>query len=176
MTEPSSDLVKLVFGVHKSLRYHAKRRSFFEALHRASVAIIAIGGTSAFVTIVQGQPEVGKWIALVLAIVALLDVVIGYAEHARRHDSLYWRFSDLAADIARTGEPSEENIRLWLERRLLVEKDEPTLIAALNVRCHNEEAQARGYGPDHLYRVRWYQAAFSHFLTLPPHNFKPLES
>lgn len=75
--------------------------------------------------------------------------------------------------MAGSGSPSKDQVREWRAQRLLIEKDEPTQIAALNIRCHNEEAEARDYGNDQIYKIRWYQVALSHILTLPPNRFDP---
>jgi hypothetical protein len=146
-----SELIAAEFGVHKSIRYHARRRAFLNALHRGTLAIVSLSGTATFVALIGGESVAAKWVALGIAILAGLDAIIGYAEHARTHDSLYRRFCDLAAEIARIPNPTEDQIREWRAQRLTIEKDEPTSLDALNVRCHNEEAEARGYGPDVRY-------------------------
>ena len=140
------------------------------------MALAAIGGSAAFVAILGDNAEIAMGLALALAFGTALDLVFGFSPMARRHDDLYRRFSDLAADITTSSSPSEEEIRRWRERRLLIEKDEPTQIDALNVRCHNEEAEARGLGKEDTYYIRWYQVALSQLFTLPPYNFPPLAS
>lgn len=177
-----TNLVSLEFGVHKSLRYHAKRRSFFEALHMTSTAVSAVAGSAAFVSLLthlttkSTAPTIALVASALIAVVTTLDLVIGYSQNARQHDALYQRFALLAADIVRKVDPDDEQIRQWSETRLLIEKDEPTTIDALNVICHNHEAEARGYGDDDIYRVRWYQRVFAQFFTLPPNRFPSLAS
>lgn len=167
-------LFSLTFGVGKSLRYQAKRRAFFEALHRGALALSAISASAAFTAIVGNEGDIAKWLALGIAVVAGLDAVIGFAERARVHDDLYRRFADLAAMIAEPENPTREQVRRWHVERLKIEKDEPTPLGALNVRCHNEEAEARGFGDDVKCRVMWHQVLFSQFFTLPPFGFPPI--
>ncbi len=76
--------------------------------------------------------------------------------------------------MIRHGPPTDEVLRDWMADRTLIEKEDPTPLSALNVICHNEEAEVRSYGEDTLRHVRWYQRAFCHLVTLPPNNFPTL--
>lgn len=170
MTDLDSDLVGLDFAIHKSIRYHGRRRAFLNALHRGTLAIVSVSGTATYVAILGSKTEIAKWVAFAVAVVGALDAVIGYAEHARTHDGLYRRFCDLAADMALTANPTEVHLREWRAQRQAIEKDEPTAIDALDIRCHNQEAEARGYGPEYRYRLRWWQSVFAQIITLPPNG------
>lgn len=131
----------------------------------------AMGGSVAYVAIIGERTNIAGVAAIVLAISTALDLVVGYSGRARKHDNLYRRYSNLAAEIAKTGSPTGEQVRLWRGERLLIEKDEPTVKGVLSVRCHNEEAEARNYGEEHQYRVRWYQYLFAQLISLPPNKF-----
>ena len=171
----ADEIAKLEFGVHKSLRYHAKRRAFLLSLHRFTVAIAAITGSAAFVSLVGDNPGLAAGLSLFVAIVTGRDAVFGYAEHARIHDDLYKRFTDLAVDIERVGmNATVSTLHELRATRLLIEKDEPTSITALNIKCHNEEAEARGLTTDRV-RLYGYQSLFANFMTLPPDFFPQLE-
>ena len=138
------------------------------------MAIAAIGGSAAFIALIGDATLIAKIIAAIIAVTAALDVVIGFSERARVHDDLYRRWSDLEAKMIRHGTPTEKVLRGWKADRTLIEKEEPTPLSALNVICHNEEAEVREYGEDKLHHVRWYQRAFCHLVTLPPNNFPTL--
>jgi hypothetical protein len=60
--------------------------------------------------------------------------------------------------------------------RLTIEAGEPTVINALNVVCHNEEAAARGYEADHQFRVGWFQQSIAQIGTLPWFKPEPLKA
>ena len=139
------------------------------------MAIAAIGGSTAFLALMGDATLIAKIAAAIIAVTAALDVVIGFSERARVHDDLYRRWSDLVAKMIRHGPPSEEVLRDWMAERTLIEKEEPTPLSALNVICHNEEAEVRGYGEDMLWHIRRYQRAFCHLLTLPPNDFPTRE-
>lgn len=172
--EMNGDLIALDFGVHVSMRYHAKRRAWFDALHRVAMVVAAVGGSAALATILGQQVQYAAWIAFVVAAAGAFDVAFSPAEKARKVDDLYRRFCDLAAEIAATADPPPDQIRLWKAKKLKIEADEPTAIDTLNVLCHNQEAEARGYGPEHRHRVRWWQSATAQLFTLPPNRFEPL--
>ncbi len=172
--EGQGQLIALKFGANKSLRYHSARRSFFDAMHRTGMAVAAIGGSAAFVALIGGETLFAKIAAAIIAVAATLDVVVGFSERARHHDDLYRRWSDLVAKMLRHGPPEEQVLRDWNAERTLIEKEEPTPLSALNVICHNEEAEVRGYGDEVIRHVRWYQRALCHILTLPPDNFPAL--
>lgn len=167
--EVIADLISTDFGVHKSLRYHAKRRAFFDSLHRFAMAIIAITGSAAFFTFFSDASTVSKVAALFAAVASVLELTMSFPERAREHGELYQRFSDLAARLARldpgTIEPSV--LRELRAERLIIEADEPIAMTALNILCHNEEAEARGYGSDEIYRIGWLQRMVMQFGTLP---------
>lgn len=149
----------LEFGIGKSLRYHAKRRSWFENWHRAGMASAVVSATAAFVTVANQFPEIARWVALVSATLTAADLIIGFHRHADLHSRLYQRFSSLAAEIAGVSHPTEERYRGWKAERLRIEGEEPSSLDTLNVICHNEEAEARGIGPEYRHYVaridRW---------------------
>lgn len=168
------ELVKLIFGANKSLRYLAKRRAFFDALHRTSMALSFVGGSAALVALIGDQTTAAKLVAVFLTLNAMFDLAIGYSARARAYDELYRRWSNLLAEITREGSPDDDKIRDWLAERVHIQSDEPTPISVLNIVCHNEEAVAQGYEDDHVYRVWWWQRWAKQLLSLPPNRFRSL--
>ncbi|MGA8382326.1 MAG: hypothetical protein WB710_14480 [Stellaceae bacterium] len=167
--EVSSELIALDFGVHKSIRYHVKRRAFFDVMHRVAMLIAVIGGSAAFFALIGEKTEVGQIAALTVAIATALDLVFAFPENAREHDKLAERFSDLAVELALAPSGAVDGRRLaeLKGKRLALERGEPTALDALNVICHNEEAEARGYDRDQIYRVGWGQKIFAQLITFP---------
>jgi hypothetical protein len=166
------------FGVLKSLRYLAKRRSHFDFLHAASKAVSAILGGATFVALVGGKDaDLAKWSALGVAIASTLDVVVGFADRARKADRQYQRFAELAATIETmdTANLDPKAVRQAAAKRLIIEKDDPTVLVALNIICHNEEAEAEGYGSDQRYRVGWLQSVLAQGMTLPWFKLRPMK-
>jgi len=164
-------LTQLEFSVSVSVRYHSKRRSWFDALARWPSVVSLVAGSAAFVSISQGMPTLATVASAATALFGGANLVFGFAERARRHDELVRKFTLLAAEIAETATPSHSELRRWMGAKYRIEADEPTPNNVLNVLCHNEESEARGYGPEHLYHVRWWQRAAVQFCALPPNHF-----
>ncbi len=145
MTEVLSTAVyKLGFGVSKSLRYHAYRRSFWSYWDRITKILTIVTGAATFIVAYGESPKWTIWPASLVAILSACDIVIGFSTNARDHDKLYRDFSALAQAIALQPNPTENDLARWLAERLRIEADEPTTIDLLERRCSAEEARARG--------------------------------
>lgn len=164
-------LNQLEFSVSVSVRYHSKRRAWFDALARWPSVVSLIAGSAAFVSISQGMPTLATVASAATALFGGANLVFGFAERARRHDELVRKFTLLAAEIAETASPSHSDLRRWMGAKYRIEAEEPSPNNVLNVLCHNEEAEARGYGPEHVHRVRWWQRAGAQICALPPNHF-----
>jgi hypothetical protein len=132
-----------------------------------------VRGSAAFVALFGAETGLAKAATLIVVLATAIDVFFDLPVAAHRHDDLYKRFADVAVTLASAPAPTAEMLRECRARRLLIEKDEPHVIAVLNVLCHNEEAEARGYGKDQLWKVRPYQRILSQLFTAPPNDFDP---
>lgn len=170
----------LQFSVRKSIAYHARRRAWFDALHLWTMLIATLSATSAFVSIVEGYPEIAKCLSLMVAAISLMDIIFKWPEKARDHDILYRRFHELLQGIIHElGKNENEGYTLSSQRlakfqnqKLMIEDDEPTSIDVLNVMCHNIQAQAEGHAESEMYRIKWYQRLMCQICTLPPNDFR----
>jgi hypothetical protein len=162
-------VIALDFEVHKSVRYHAKRRSFFDNCNNFTRAVSAIFAAGAIVSIVGGSPVATIIVAALLATLSSIDLVIDFSRRARMYDDLYKEFSELAAKIEENSIWDDAHIRLFSAQKLRIEAKEPTVLEVLNVVCANEELEGRGY--DYRYHVRRLQRLFRHFFSLPPSDF-----
>lgn len=135
----------LLFGVRRSVRYHDRRRAFFERLHRLTNVLTVLMAGSVLFDI--GRPgETAGWLmtlAAMAALLAALDMVVGYAARASQHRDLKGRFVDL--EMAILG--GDETPEVWTAHRLArlaIERDEPPIYRALDLLCHNEVLLAEG--------------------------------
>lgn len=80
--------------------------------------------------------------AFVVAVFSAVDLVVGTAEKARKHDDLRRRFIKLEGVIRRDEHPSSQMLAGWGEERLTIELDELPIYRALDVLCWNELAVA----------------------------------
>ncbi len=164
--EIAEQLHELVFNVAKSLRYHAKRAGWFEGWHNWAMGASVISATAAFATVSGVFPEVAKWVAVGFACLTVSDLVIGFHRRARAYVALYQRFSALAIAIAGEPAPTDQKLRKWMVEKLRIQADEPPILGTLNVLCHNEEAEARGYGSEHRYRLPLVERSLAQWCTL----------
>jgi hypothetical protein len=142
----SDDQYGLLFDIRRSIRYHERRKSFFETLHRiTSFLTILMAGSVLFDIGKHGRTDEWLlWLSAIAAIIAAADMVIGFARKAGDHGRLREQFADLEIDMI-TGKLDKD---IWLEyekRRLLIEKDEPAIYVVLDGLCRNELLIAEGH-------------------------------
>ncbi len=162
---PTTEYDDLLFGVRRSVRYHDRRVSFYDRSHNLVLFLVLIGGSSAVVTFTaefaQGWPI---WTSLLpaalVSALAGLDLVIGSARKARKHDILKYRFIALEARMIAAGSLDETQPD-WLTERLMIESEEPPVLRVLDTICHNDLMRSMGYPPKDFIRVGPIQRFFS---------------
>lgn len=135
---PEKRLSDLSFSVEKSLRYHHRRRGFFDAAHNVVMFGVLICGSAAFA---------GKWPSLAgaaAAILGALDLVFQFSHKARDHQQLYRRFAELNVDLQSIDLADVPALERATKRRLEIEADEPPIYWALDADCDNEVCVAWG--------------------------------
>ena len=136
----------LLFDVRRSVRYHDRRRAFYEQLHQITSLLTVLMAGSVFFDLAK-PVETANWlqaISVLAAIFAALDMVIGYSKRALLHSSLRERFALLEIDMV-MGDAEDAT---WLNHqrvRLMIEKDEPPVYKVLDGLCRNELLEAEGY-------------------------------
>lgn len=152
----------LLFGVRRSVRYHDRRRAFYERCHHlTSLLTILMAGSVLFEL---GKPgDVAGWlkaISVFAALLASMDMVVGYSKRATLHGDLRERFALL--EIAMIDGGVEDSAWQKHQReRLMIEKDEPPIYKVLDLLCHNELAEAEGFkrrdSPEYFFKASWWQ-------------------
>jgi hypothetical protein len=165
--DPSDERWDIDFSVCKSLRYHAYRRAFWDTLSNFSKILTIISGTAVLVTIVGEYRAWATGLSIVVAFTSAADLVLGFSEKARTHNSLYREFSILAQNIIETPQPDQQMLSKWKRRRLEIEMEEPTAIDLLERRCYAEEAIARGCNLEATRKLKWWQITLSQVWFLP---------
>lgn len=169
MTEHLDDRTyALLFGIRRSVRYHDRRRRFYEVWNAVTVASAVVGGSAAAGALV-GQAAVGWLPAVLAAAVAALsavDLAVGTARSADRHGDLARQFIALEQRFAHArnlGDAEHEDI---LRERLRIEASEPPVLQLLDAMCHYELLQALGderTPPE----VPWLRRKFANWLSQP---------
>jgi uncharacterized membrane protein SirB2 len=139
-----TDLWNIDFGVSKSMRYHAYMRNYWDAADHWNKVLILLSGAAIVVTFLSNVHWLEPWVAGLVAFLSILDIVFGFSDHARMHNSLYRQFCYLSMEIAGTVAPKIDDIAKWRAKRLEIETEETGIWEWLNRRCYREEAKARG--------------------------------
>jgi hypothetical protein len=158
ITPESEALESIDFGIKKSIRYHSKRRAFFERVDNISNWLVAVAGASAFASVVGDSGSLlSKILTFLITAIALADVILSFGARARLHQDLYRRFSELAIELSNIHSPTIHDIARLRAKRLSLEAEEPHIIDALERFCWNEEAAARGADPEQLHSLTKWQ-------------------
>ncbi|HEY2069982.1 MAG TPA: hypothetical protein VGG48_10545 [Rhizomicrobium sp.] len=166
------DWIKLDFSIARSLRYDAKRRAFFERCNHLTRAVTAITGAGTVASVINGFHWASIVMGATVGIATALDLVVDFSSRAMSYDTLYKRFADLGIKVA-SSERTLENYRRFLVEKLVIEKEEPTVLSVLNVICANEELKSRAYPYQH--RVDKFQKLICQFLDVGQQQFEKIE-
>lgn len=160
----------LFFDVRRSIRYHDRRRAFFERLHQLTGGLtVMLAGSVLFDLARPGDNP--KWLLALATVAAALstwDMIVGYAAKAGTHRELKTRFGALEMAVL-TGDATPD---AWLKHRLerlRIEQDEPPIFRVLDLLCHNELLRADGLRPEgaaaaHFARIGAWQRLTRHLL------------
>jgi len=163
----------ILWSVQISSRYHMRRQAFFERWARVTAAIGVIFGSSAVGGVLSETTP--RWLigitGALTAIASTVDLVVGTAVFARRHDELRKRFIEFESEVRRTLHVTDQLIADWQAKRLQIEADEPPSYCAVVYLCENELGRAEGVGNRARIGpwVRWTSHMFR-WENLAPHN------
>ena len=161
----------ILFGVRRSVRYHTRRRMFFDRLDVVVQALAVIFGSVTIYTLFEGyHRRVSAIVAAVVTVLSATNLVVGSNRMARLHHDLARRFIALEKEILNTPEPTPEDLARWCAARLDIETEEPPPLRVLDSVCHNELMRAMGYPPEQLLRIGWLQRLFSPFFDFREHT------
>ncbi len=169
---------ELRFELEVKVRYHDKRRSFFDLWHKTVSWISVFAGSAAAVAFWTWIDDAGvetKWLGVVggmaLAAVNALDVIVGFAERARLHDALYRRCVELDVRVLKCdGSPDE--LRSAEADLLMIERDEPPGYYALYSDCWNDTVDALGLKLGKR-KISWPRRWFRNYFQFSPEDFPP---
>ena len=165
----------LLFGVRRSIRYHNRRRGFFDRYHTVTNAVSVIFGSATIFAVLSAVDKRYALIAAALVTVfSVIDLVVGTSKMARLHESLARRFIDLEAAIVSIAVDkfTPDDLRKCTTERLQIEADEPPVLRGLDSLCHNELARAMEKPHEEFVHVAWYQRPFAQFFDFLEHRIK----
>lgn len=161
-------LYELETDIGRCVRYQAHRQSFFATLNRFILFGVLLTGSAAFARLFQ-EPE---WFGAAAAVLAALSIVFTYSDKARDHQVLYWRYSELAADIVGV-DVKEEQVTIWETRYKRILSDDPPPYRALNALCHNEVMIAQGQDDKYLVKLNFLQRSLVNVWRFRTGKFRP---
>lgn len=165
---------KLDFALSRLIRYNGKRKRFFEKLHRLTSFINAAAGTSAFVTVLSGWPQLAAWLTAVIAIASAADSAIGFSERARKYSDQRARYYDLYCVLIETP-PEKFNQDKFRAKRLRIDSDGPPPLRVLDVICRNEEQIARGFDSSKTIFIPGFRRLLCQWIDWPPNKWETIE-
>lgn len=163
----------LLFDIRRSVRYHSRRRSFFERLHKFTAAVNVISGSATFVGLIQAYPVVPLISASIVTIVSTIDLVIGSSQMAREHGDLARSFISLEMKIT-SADPDlidKKDYLAYQAERLSIEAKEPPAFRVLDALSYNETCRSLG-NEEALLKIGVVQAFFAQWIDLWPSKIK----
>lgn len=159
----------LLFGVRRSVRYHLRRRRFYERFHDVVLVVAAASGSATIAAfgseLTANLPSSVKVaVPAAVTVMALVDLVVGSMRKASLHTDLGRRFIALERRLVAAGSsPSEPAIVEATRERLAIESDEPPVLRVLDTLCHNELLRAMGYPRSEFVPVTALQRLFANW-------------
>lgn len=156
--DPQAKLDELHFNVARSIRYHDKRRGFFELFGKLLQFIALISSSVAVIALLDkiDKTHAALILSSIAAAATLCNLVVGSSAKLEQHTKLKNRFIDLLSKIEATGSATEVAVRTLIDERLQIEKEEPAISHWLNTLCYNETVDALGYDASAKRQAPWY--------------------
>jgi hypothetical protein len=164
----------LLFGVRRSIRYHTRRRMFFDSLYKWSQVLALLSGSATVATAISKYADGALiiWFAAAVAVFSAVNLVFGFAQSARLHSDFVQKFSELEKRIIMDLDPSMASINAFTVERLNIEAVEPPILRILDLICHNELCRAMGMGEERMAKINFFQRLFAQFFDLMDHKIQ----
>ena len=161
---------ELMFDVRRSVRYHSKRRHFYESCYKTVLFIGFLSGPATVFIHETDWPDLTIFLpSMVVSVLTGLSLVFNLYQKAALHIELMRQFVELERELeAGRSHPTEELIDRVTDKRLQIEANEPAILRVLDIVCHNELSRAMGYEKKDLYEVKFHQRLLKHFFDWNP--------
>lgn len=150
----------LLFDIQRSIRYHQRRRGFYDRLDKTSNMLSLIFGSAAIFGVLQEKYKVVAIVASgVVTVVSSINLVVGSAQRGRDHTDFMRKYVELEKSMLSGA--TEERLLKIKEARLSIEAEEPPVMRVLDMICHRELMRAMGYSRQELPKIGWFQSFVS---------------
>ena len=161
-TNLASDWEGLLFDIRRSVRYHNRRRAFFDRLDQTTNVLSLVFGSAAIYGVLSHANA--NWAVLSAAVVTIfsaVNLVVGSSQRARAHFDFARQYFELERKMIMVLDVSETVLRDITAERLSVEKNEPPVLKVLDCICYNEQLRAMDYPLDQMVAVGFWQRMLS---------------
>lgn len=158
----------LLFDVRRSVRYHNRRRAFYDRCNLFSSWVGVVFGSATVITLLSGAgPLVAALAAALVSLVSAFDLVVGTSRQARLHADLARRFIGLEKKIVARGSADEAELALWTQDRLDIEMEEPPILRVLDALCYREQMRSMGcYSDEELPKIGYWQGFWAQWIDI----------
>lgn len=158
----------LLFGVRRSVRYHVRRRAWFDGWHTLTAALALVFSSATVMALFKNAESAALAAGALVTLLTALDLVIGFAAKARLHHDLARGFIELERDMVLAG--ATASVADFTARRLQLESGEPPVLRVLDVMCHNELVRAMGCPASEQKPIGFWQRLFAPAFDLQAHT------
>ncbi len=157
----------ILFGVRRSVRYHQRRRSYFEFLHNCITLWHIMAGSSAMVFFFGQLGHWGGGLAATSALLAAGSLALGIPRRMTWHATLSQKFSQLEHEMApyEDADIDQAIVPRFQQRRLEIEAEEPPKLRTIDLLCHNELVKST-YTHGDVYPIGWWKRLLGHIFDL----------
>lgn len=140
---------ELLFQVDCSIRYHSKRRRFFENVQQWALFVGFMFATGAVANLMD---KIGsEWASVSLSLVGAAFVGVAIVSRAgakaNDHNDLKRRFIRLQQDMERgRGRATGDQVTEWTAERLAIEADEPPVNKVVHAVSYNDLVRSKWPG------------------------------
>ena len=163
---------RLLFSVRRLVRYHGKRRGFFDLID-STLKNPGFGSWNLDgVLFVDGGASASVVLGTCIAVVTAFQVVCGFSKKAALHLWLMKGFIRLEQKLRASDD--EDTVQLVIQGRLDLESEEPPVKRYLDVICHNEQVLSEDGLETDMWDVNCWQRLTAHFTNVGSHRFHRL--
>ncbi|MDE0350237.1 MAG: hypothetical protein OXM56_11105 [Gammaproteobacteria bacterium] len=159
-----------LFGVRLSVRYHQRRRAFFEGIHTVIATLQIVAGSSAFAAVFGKSEILAASFAATAALLAAFDLVFGTARRTTMHVRLGQQFSQLEREMVAFENDRDvlpDRTLAFQQRRIEIEEREPPKLRIISLLCHNELVEGHEiYDHTPIYPIGWVRRWIGHFVDI----------
>lgn len=155
---PAEAFDDLMFHVDVSIRYHTRRRRFYENGQQVALftgLMFALGTVHELMELIPAHLRILLGVAG--AVVIVLSIIARAGAKASEHNDLKRRFIELQTEMERgRGSATEDHVKEWVAQRLSIQTDEPPINRVTHAFAYNELVRSKGMKNPRYVTIRWY--------------------